>query len=117
MALKKSIFFETTFTTYTATEIIGEGGSGKIYKATDETGAIWAVKLLDSSKATKEKVRRFKNELMFCLKNQHPNIVTVIDHGIVKNSSKSSPFYVTPLYSGSLRKLNNSGISPEKILP
>ncbi|TDJ53214.1 MAG: serine/threonine protein kinase [Nitrospina sp.] len=117
MTLKKPIIFETTFTTYTATEIIGEGGSGKIYKVTDESGKIWAVKLLDSAKATKEKVRRFKNELMFCLKNQHPNIVTVIDHGVFKDSSKSSPFYVTPLYFGSLRSLTNSGISPDKVLP
>lgn len=117
MTLKKPIIFETTFTTYTATEIIGEGGSGKIYKATDESGVIWAIKLLDSAKATKEKVKRFKNELMFCLKNQHPNIVTVIDHGVFKDFSKSSPFYVAPLYFGSLRPLINSGISSDKVLP
>ncbi len=116
MTLKKPIVFETTFAIYTATEIIGEGGSGCIYKSSDESGNTWAVKHLASEKATQEKVKRFKNELQFCLKNQHRNIVTVIDHGILKDTQKTSPFYVMPLYKGSLRDLLNSGIPPSKAL-
>ena len=117
MSLKNPIVFETTFTSYSALEIIGEGGSGKIYKATDDSENKFAIKLLDPSKASKEKIKRFKNELQFCSKNQHKNIVTVIDHGIFKDGEKSSPFYVMPLYNGSLRQLLNSGIKIIKVLP
>jgi serine/threonine protein kinase len=117
MTLKSPIVFETTFTTYIATEIEGEGGSGRIYKAKDEANDIYAIKLLDPGKATKEKVKRFKNELQFCLRNQHKNIVTVIEHGIFKNGRKSSPFYVMPFYSGSLRQLLSSRIPSNKVLP
>lgn len=117
MTLKNPIVFDTTFTSYVASEIIGEGGSGRIYKATDDSEKNFAIKLLDPGKASKEKIKRFKNELQFCFKNQHKNIVTVIDHGIFKDGKKSSPFYVMPLYSGSLRQLLISGITISKVLP
>lgn len=116
MMLKNPMVFETTFTTYSASEIIGEGGSGRIYKATDESGNICAIKLLEPDKATKEKVKRFKNELQFCLRNQHKNIVTVIDHGLFKDGKITSPFYVMPFYSNSLRHLLISKIASSKVL-
>ncbi|MEE8186735.1 MAG: hypothetical protein V3T99_03620 [Nitrososphaerales archaeon] len=59
MSLKKPIIFQSTFATYTASDIIGEGGSGLIFKAVDESGHAYAIKALDSAKATKEKVKRF----------------------------------------------------------
>lgn len=116
MSLKNPMVFDTTFTSYIASEIIGEGGSGKIYKAIDDSENKYAIKLLDPGKASKDKIKRFKNELQFCLKNQHKNIVTVIDHGIFKDDKKSSPFYVMPLYDSSLRQLLNSGITINKVL-
>ena len=91
--------------------------AASIKQAEDESGNHFAVKLLDSTKATKEKVRRFKNELLFCQRNQHQNIVTVIDHGILKDAERTSPFYVMPLCTGSLRGLIRSGISTSKVLP
>lgn len=117
MTLRKPIIFETTFTSYIATEIIGEGGSGRIFKATDDSGKTWAIKLLDPGKATKEKIKRFKNELQFCLQNEHVNIVTVIDHGIFVDAKKLSPFYVMPFYNGSLRQFLRAGIASNKVLP
>lgn len=116
MMLKKPIVFETTFTTYIASEIKEEGGSGRIYKAADDSGHVCAIKLLDPDKATKEKVKRFKNELQFCLRNQYGNIVTVSDHGIYIDGKKASPFYVMPFYNSSLRHLLSSGIASSKIL-
>jgi serine/threonine protein kinase len=113
MTLKNPVVLETTFANYIATDVIGEGGAGRIYKATDESGAMWAIKLLDASKASKERAKRFKNEILFCLKNQHPNIVAVVDHGIFRDKDKSVPFYVMQLYGGSLRKLLQSGTSPK----
>jgi len=116
MSAKQKILFQTTFATYTEAGNIGEGGSGRIFKVVDDSGASWALKLLDFRKATKEKSKRFKNEVLFCLKNKHPNIVTVVDHGISVQESRSSPFYVMPLYHGSMRKLLNSGIPTDKVL-
>jgi eukaryotic-like serine/threonine-protein kinase len=97
---RSAVQFKTAFSTYAAVEIIGEGGSGKVFKATDDFNQFVAIKILDPSKATKEKLKRFKNEYIFCSRNKHKNIVTVIDHGL---DNDGSPFFVMPLYSNSLR--------------
>ena len=114
--LNKPFVFTTTFATYTATHIIGEGGSGRIFETSDDTGGIFAIKWLDPAKATREKVKRFKNELQFCLRNQHPHILTIVDHGVFIKEESNSPFYVMPLYDGSLRDLLKAGISHDRIL-
>ena len=114
--LNNPVTFETTFNTYIAWEIIGEGGSGRIYLAIDDAKDTWAIKWLDPAKAKKEKVKRFKNELQYCSKNRHPNIVTVYDHGIYVEDKRKSPFYVMPLYGGSLRDLLQAGIVADKTL-
>ncbi len=114
--LNKPLVFITTFATFTATHIIGEGGAGRIFEASDDTGGICAIKWLDPAKATKEKVKRFKNELQFCLRNQHPHILTIVDHGVFIKGEGNSLFYVMPLYDGSLRDLLKAGISPDKVL-
>jgi len=114
--LNEPFVFTTTFATYTATHIIGEGGSGRIFEASDDTGDICAIKWLDPAKASKEKVKRFKNELQFCLRNQHPHILSIVDHGIFIKGESNSPFYVMPLYDGSLRDLLKAGISHHKVL-
>lgn len=116
MTLSKPIIFETAFANFTANVILGEGGAGHVYKANNESGSEFAVKMLDPMKATKERLRRFQNELLFSLKNQHPNIITVVDYGVFRDGKKTSPFYVMPLYAGSLRKLLLSRIPPDKVL-
>ena len=113
MPLKRPIEFETAFETYTATEVIGEGGAARVYRASDSDGQFYAVKLLDA-RWTTAKRKRFKNEIEFCSRNKHPNIVSVIDRGTYSNDGQSSVFYVMPLYSGSFRKLLNRGIQPDK---
>src|SRR4030043_581398 len=120
MELKKPLIFKTTFSVYVAKEIIGQGGSGRIFRALDEADNPWAIKLLDPQKLSKEGVKRFKNELTFCSNNKHPNVLTVVDHGIFVEDNKlgiSSPFYVMPVYSCSLRRLINDGIPKDKVLP
>jgi serine/threonine protein kinase len=114
MSLNKPIIFETTFACYTGTDLIGQGGAGRIYRATDDTGNIYAIKLLDATSS--EKTKRFKNEIFFSLKNQHRNIITINDHGIFIDGKKRSPFYVMPLYKESLRTLLARGISPDQVL-
>ncbi|HEU5380133.1 MAG TPA: serine/threonine-protein kinase, partial [Ktedonobacteraceae bacterium] len=116
MPLSKPIIFETTFARFTGTDVIGEGGAGRIYRAVDDAGKAYAVKLLLGEKATGEKAKRFKNEILFCARNQHPNIIAVIDHGPFIDGTKHSLFYVMPLYLKSLRTLMTRGIPQEKVL-
>jgi serine/threonine protein kinase len=115
MSMNKSVIFETTFNHYTGAKIIGQGGAGRVYQATDDAGNMYAIKLLDAAKPNSEKMKRFKNEVEFCRRNQHQNIITVYDHGVFIDDKKHSPFYVMPLYKGSLRTLLATGILPEKV--
>lgn len=116
MTLKKPINFITTFDSYIATKIIGEGRSGRVYEVANNEGELFAVKLLKPEFASKEKIKRFKNELKFCQENRHPNIVTVEDHGLYSDGKNPSPFYVMPLADGSLRDLMARAISADDIL-
>ncbi|MGD0971141.1 MAG: protein kinase [Desulfobaccales bacterium] len=113
----KQRVFETAFSKYFDKGIIGQGGSGTVHKVTDESGNQYAVKILDHTKATSAKRKRFKNEIMFCERNQHNNIISVIEHGLFKSGERDSPFYVMRIYDGSLRNLIDKRIAPAKVLP
>src|SRR5574341_1450655 len=97
------IRFDTAFGSYYSISVLGEGGSGRVYKVRDSDGKIYAIKCL--TKSTKEKRKRFKNEISFCQSNTHKNIVTVQNHGIVQMGGEECPFYVMPCYPGTLRDL------------
>ena len=114
MALKSPITFETTFNTFTGTEIVGEGGAAWVYRATDEEGKLYAVKLLKPQSTTREKRKRFENEIDFCSRTKHKNIVPVIGHGVFSEGKGTSIFYVMPFYSGSFRKLLKQSVRPEE---
>lgn len=88
MSLKKPIVFETPFTQYTGTDIVGEGGAGRVYKAIGGDNKAYAIKLLDSKKATRQNMKRFKNEVDFCSRNRHPNIIAILDSGNVVDGKK-----------------------------
>jgi len=102
---KKPLIFETPFDTYTSTEVIGEGGSGFVHSVTNGDGEIFAIKRLSPERVTTEKSKRFKNEISFCQKNHHENIVRLIDTGLIIVKDVKCPFYVMPKYSGTLRTL------------
>ncbi len=89
----------TSYDTYTILQQIGQGAKGFVYKATNSSGSEFALKLLDPRTATDEKRKRFRNELSFCERNKHKNIVTVVDRGDFGNAA----FYVMHCYGGSLR--------------
>ncbi|MCP4767804.1 MAG: serine/threonine protein kinase [Gammaproteobacteria bacterium] len=107
--MKKPKSVQTTFSQYTIGDVKGEGGSGVVYEAFDDEGNQFAIKALDPQKAFQEKLKRFKNEFSFCSKNKHPNIITVLDHGLTDDGI---PFFVMPLFDYSLRKLIGN-IDPE----
>jgi serine/threonine protein kinase len=112
----KDMIFESTFATYRGERQIGSGGAGTVVKVVDDAGDDYAIKFLSPRNLTSEKVKRFKNELFFCMKSQHPNILKVLDHGRVDVDETKCPFYVMPLYQSGLNQLMQTGIRPSDIL-
>ena len=112
----KGAVLATTFGRYTLGRAVGEGGAGRVFEAIDEAGQKFAAKLLDPAKASGENRKRFKNEILFGVKNDHKNIIRVVDHGLYVDQKGEAPFYVMPLYSGTLRKLIKTGIDRHKVL-
>ena len=109
--------FETTFDTYEAWSIIGEGGAGTVYLATRSDGAEFALKALRPEVSSSDRRKRFKNEIDFLSKDRSENIVRVIDSGLATYESGRAPFYVMPRLAGTLRVLLDKKIAPEQVLP
>lgn len=101
MATKLRLEFHTTFTSYSATEVLGEGGAGRVYGAQSDDGSDVAIKLLTGT--TSDKRKRFSNEIAFLSKGVSPRLVKVIDHGLLDTPTLKGPFYVMPRYASSLR--------------
>lgn len=104
----------TTFDEYTLGNQIGQGGSGEVFVAKNTDGDIFAIKLLRKG-LSQEKIKRFKNEIMFCQNSKHINIIKIIDHGILETGSKKQPFYVMPKYLNTYRECINAEKDPTKI--
>ena len=116
MAKTKQIELITTFSKYVTTRLLGEGGSGFVYEVKDDSGQIFAVKLLKKQGVTTDKRRRFKNEIAFCQRASHPNIIPILDSGSLLDGNVAIPFYVMPFYDSSLRNLMNDGLKPKAII-
>jgi hypothetical protein len=76
--------FRSPFEAYTVVEQIGCGGSGVVFKAKNSEGQLLALKVLDRSKASGTKLKRFKNEIQFCSRPSSTHIVRVLDYGAPK---------------------------------
>jgi serine/threonine protein kinase len=116
MPKSKSLEFRSAFGVYRSVRRIGEGGAGSVYEATDDGGGRVAVKLLDPAKASKEKLKRFRNEILFGSTPRHDNIVRVLDHGLIAVDDTETLFYVMPFYQVTLRDLLRSGVAPTEAL-
>ena len=112
---EKYTFVSTYLNEYKEIEIIGEGGNSTVYKVVDCNGNEYALKLLNK-KHDRESIKRFKNEMDYCFKNSHSNIIKVIDNGIFNINDESFMFYVMPLYKKSLRKMMDEEIPHDLIL-
>jgi serine/threonine protein kinase len=112
--LKKPISAETAFSEYVLDELIGEGGAGRVFGGKTAEQVAVAVKVLTAT--TSDKRRRFKNEIGFLSRNRHGNVVSVIDHGVVRSADVQGPFYVMRRFDGNLRDLMRAEIPPPKVL-
>lgn len=101
--IKKQTVVKTAFDKYIIIEKIGQGGSGTVFKAQNTDGENFALKFINTDTSSKEKIKRFKNEINFCYKTEHKNIVKVIDYGVYENDNLETIFYVMPYYESNLR--------------
>jgi len=118
MKQKKELTFETAFNIYTrrAKLPLGSGDTGVVYEVEDVEGKSYALKVLNPRVDTKKR-KRFKNEISFCSGQTHRNIVQVIEYGLSPSGVGQSPFYVMPLYTGTLRTLMSKRIDAQAVLP
>jgi hypothetical protein len=99
--------FRTLFDTYMPKGQIGEGGSGKVLRVIDSEGSEYALKYLKPNSMSSQKMKRFKNELEFCMRNTHRNVITVHDWGLSDVNGVEVPFYVMPVFPRTLRSFMN----------
>jgi serine/threonine protein kinase len=110
--------FDTPFETYEVIGApIGEGGAGRVYPVKSGSNERLALKCLSPERITTDRRKRFKNEIAFCSKYEHRNIIQVLDSGLSIINGAKCPFYVMPEFPMTLRKLLDQGISSEKVLP
>ena len=64
--LKKRTTVYTAFSEYTIDRQISQGGNGTVFLAHDKNNEKFALKAIDRNKASTEKLKRFKNEIVFC---------------------------------------------------
>jgi len=109
------MLFETATNTYTSDKVIGQGGAGTVFSVLDPEGGRYALKRLNPASSLKR--RRFKNELSFCQQEQHPNVIRVLDSGVVFEAKETLPFYVMPFYDCTLRTVIKEGVPDARVLP
>jgi serine/threonine protein kinase len=87
---------------YEISSILGQGGMGRVYAATrNSDGRQVAIKvILPSFSGTigRQFHQRFLREIDVCKRFNHPNVVTILDGGVV--SASGEPFFVMELLSG-----------------
>ncbi len=114
--IKKDEVIKTTFDEYIVVEQEGSGGNGTVFHVKNGDLKDFALKIISRNNTSREKLKRFKNEINFCEKYNNENIIKVIDRGIYANNAGEYSFYVMPLYKGSLRKYINPYLEISKAI-
>ena len=111
--LKKNIVVKTTFDEYKVIEQCGQGGNSTVFKVSNNNGDIVALKIMNRNNS-KIKTNRFQNEINFCYKNDHENIVKIIDFGsCLNNKGEECIFCIMPYYPQTLRDKIDSNFSSD----
>ena len=111
---KKAKVFTSAFETYTSVKPpIGYGGCGTVFEVTDSDGVKLALKVVDGSRISRQKLKRFRNEIQFCLHPRSNHIVRILDYG---KGEGGQLFCVMPYYPSTLRKQIKAGIPPGEVL-
>ena len=112
--LKKNDILNTSFDTYKVLDSsIGNGGNGTVYKVQNTDGRVFAVKVVCKTNLSQEKIKRFRNEINFCQKYTHPNVISIIDRGYLSKGTEEYLFYIMPFYQHNLKKKIENKIQEE----
>lgn len=110
--------FESATENYSVVGVLGEGGAGRVFECRASDDKLYAIKALRFEGVSAAHRSRFKNELWFLRRNEHRNVVTVLDEGLVDwGRGVKGPFYVMPLYGQTLRKAMADGLAANAVLP
>lgn len=113
--LGKGAIVHTAFDDYELIKQIGSGGNGRVFAAKNSDGEDYAIKFVEKN-ISKQKLKRFKNEINFCEHHDHKNIVKVLDRGCAYMDSIDYVFYVMPLYANTLKDKIKAGVPADKVL-
>jgi serine/threonine protein kinase len=87
----------TRFGPYEIRALIGSGGMGEVYRATDtRLGRDVAIKTLRAGTTSRDRLDRFEQEARATAALNHPNIVVVFDVGVFDGA----PYVVSELLDG-----------------
>ena len=112
--LKKNDILNTSFDTYKVLDSsIGNGGNGTVYKVQNTEGGVFAVKVVCKTNLSQEKIKRFRNEINFCQKYTHPNVISIIDRGYLSKGTEEYLFYIMPFYQHNLKEKIENKIQEE----
>lgn len=106
----------TPFGVYRLGPLLGQGGSGRVFRARHPSGQHVAIKVISPEAVEAGKAHRAQNEIMFGVRNGHPNVITIIDYGVVQAGREALPFFVMPYYPLTLRAIMSAKIPPDKVL-
>lgn len=110
--MKKGTVVKTAFGEYKLIEQVGYGGNGRVFSAITGNGDSVAIKFVERN-ISADKLKRFKNEISFCERHGHKNIVEILDRGYIVFDNTEYVFYVMPLYAETLRDKMKAKINPE----
>lgn len=107
--IKKKKIIEANGHKYVLERPIGNGGSGTVWAATSNNQE-FAIKFVNSD--NESKIRRFEDEISFCKKTNHKNILKVIADG--RNDNK--PYYIMSLYTDTFRNVIDNETDANKLI-
>ena len=102
--------YRTFLDTYTVVRQHGQGGSGVVLEVTSSGGDRLALKRLALGGTTSERIKRFRQEAGWCERTRHPNLVRVVDRGIVEPGGDL--FYVMRFFPATLRNAIKARVEP-----
>jgi serine/threonine protein kinase len=96
---------------YSLIELLGSGGNANVYRAKDNKGNQYAVKILKVGNypAFRKKYNRFKDEVRIVRANQTviPGILPIIECSLPNNPYKNTPWYSMPIATPIVEILNH----------
>ena len=113
--IDKNILKTSFLIEYKQIEKVFDSANGEIWRVADTDKNEYIAKILNKS-ISKEKLKRYRNEINFCRKNSNEHVIEIIDNGIKNINGTDYMFYIMPKYDCDFRALMKDGIDTSDIL-